>query len=59
NPFPERPPRFVRGLYYEYRFTTPPERKRTGLWWHRNLVGLYLPPASLEAVRPDLEPASE
>jgi len=59
NPFPEQPPRCVRALYYEYRFTTPQERKRTGLWWRRTLVGLYLPPASLEAVSANSEPAAE
>lgn len=40
NPFPQRPPRFVRGLYYRYRFG----KKR---WWDRELIGTYLPPLSL------------
>ena len=43
NPFPVAPPRFVRFAQYDYRFTTPEERKRTGAWWKRELVG-YLPP---------------
>src|SRR6516162_6396232 len=38
NPFPDRPPRFVRALLYEYHFTTPAERRKTGAAWTRNLV---------------------
>lgn len=46
NPFPDRPPRFLRIKAYDYRFTTPSERKRTGEWWHREYLGLfpYVPP---------------
>ena len=47
NPFPARPPKYVRALAYEYRFTTGPERRATGAWWHRTLLGTYSPPASL------------
>jgi hypothetical protein len=43
NPFPNAPPRHVRALLYEYRFTTPQERKETGRWWDRELVGEYFP----------------
>lgn len=46
NPFPEDPPQFVRALLYEYRFTTPAERRRDRAWWHRSLVGVYLQPVS-------------
>ena len=42
NPFPGEPPRFVRFAQYDYRFSTPAERSRTGAWWRRELVG-YLP----------------
>ena len=42
NPFPDQPPRFVRARYFLYRFTTPEERRTTGNWWHRELVGDYL-----------------
>ena len=48
NPFPDAPPRFVRALRYEYRFTSPAERKQTGLWWKRTLRGLYFPAVSLK-----------
>jgi hypothetical protein len=49
DPFGGRPPRFVRALLYRYRFTTPEERRRTGAWWSRQLVGEYLPPVALGA----------
>ena len=48
NPYPDRPPAFIRARYYEYRFTTAEERRRTGHWWARTLVGEYLPPLSLQ-----------
>jgi len=48
NPFPDRPPRYVRALRYEYHFTTPEERKRTGAWWTRSPTGPYFPAVSLE-----------
>lgn len=44
NPFPDAPPRFVRALRYEYYFTSPRERRATGNWWRRKLVGIYMPP---------------
>ena len=47
NPFPGTPPRWVRARYYEYRFTTPDERRRTGRWWTRRDMGLYMPPVRL------------
>jgi hypothetical protein len=46
NPFVDEPPRFVRARLYRYRFTDRAERKRTGAWWHRTLVGEYLRPVS-------------
>jgi hypothetical protein len=49
NPFPDHPPRYVRALEYEYRFTTPDERRRTGRWWNRELLGDYFSPVALKA----------
>jgi len=49
NPFPSRPPRFVRAELYEYHFTSPDERRRTGQWWRRRLAGSYFPAVSLDA----------
>lgn len=37
-------PRAIRALRYRYRFTTPQERRATGAWWHRSLIGEHLPP---------------
>jgi hypothetical protein len=53
NPFPASPPRFVRALYYQYRFTTPDERRASGLWWHRQLVGTFYGPVRTVSPRPD------
>jgi hypothetical protein len=51
NPFPHRPPTFVRALLYRYRYTTRDERRRTGSWWKRELLGVYVAPVTLH--RPD------
>jgi hypothetical protein len=47
NPFPNAAPQHIRALLYEYRFTNAEERRRTGQWWHRTLVSVYLPPSAL------------
>lgn len=47
DPFPDKPPQFIRARYYLYKFTTPEERKKTGAWWKRRLLGEYLPPLAL------------
>jgi hypothetical protein len=52
NPFPDTPPRYVRALLYDYRFTTWRELRRDRAWWHRTLVGEYLPPVMLRDVEP-------
>jgi len=46
NPFPDSPPRYIRARLYDYRFTTPEERRRTGDWWKRVAEGQYLAPVS-------------
>jgi predicted DCC family thiol-disulfide oxidoreductase YuxK len=48
NPFPGAPPHYVRALVYDYRFTTPAERKATGRWWRRELQRSYVPAVSLQ-----------
>ncbi|MCE5317091.1 MAG: lipase maturation factor family protein [Parachlamydia sp.] len=47
NPFPERPPKYVRALIYDYKFTDWQTKKRTGQWWRRTLVGSYSPTFAL------------
>ena len=49
NPFPHGPPRHVRALVYDYRFSTPEERRETGAWWVRGEPKLFCPPVSVEA----------
>jgi hypothetical protein len=44
NPFPDEPPRAIRAILYRYRFTTWPERRRTGAFWVRTRIGEYLEP---------------
>jgi hypothetical protein len=41
NPFQDEPPRYVRGVLYDYRFTTRAERSESGAWWQRERRGLY------------------
>jgi predicted DCC family thiol-disulfide oxidoreductase YuxK len=51
NPFPNAPPRYIRAVVYDYRFTHPATRRQTGDWWQRELRGVYLPPVSLSETR--------
>ncbi|WP_240359815.1 lipase maturation factor family protein [Pyxidicoccus trucidator] len=47
NPFPDEPPRMVRAVLYDYKMADLEERRRTGTWWKRERVGLYVPPLAL------------
>ena len=49
NPFPQAPPRQVRAVLWQYWFTTMAEKRKTGLWWRRELVGSYAPTLEREA----------
>jgi len=49
NPFPHAPPRQVRAVIWQYWFTTMSEKRTQGLWWRRQLVGLYAPTVEREA----------
>jgi len=48
NPFPQGPPRQVRAVLWQYWFTSTTERRTTGRWWRRELLGLYAPTIELE-----------
>ncbi len=48
NPFPNRPPKYIRAELYRYSFTSPDERRSTGNWWRRELTGQWFPPVSLD-----------
>jgi len=43
NPFPDRPPRYIRAVVYDYRFSTPGERRAGRVWWEREPLRLYHP----------------
>jgi hypothetical protein len=43
NPFPGQPPRQVRAVIWQYWFTDLATKRREGLWWRRELLGLYAP----------------
>jgi predicted small integral membrane protein len=51
NPFPDKPPRWIRARYYHYRFTTRAERLASGAWWWRDPAGEFLQPVTLAAPR--------
>ncbi|GIW41790.1 MAG: hypothetical protein KatS3mg076_2367 [Candidatus Binatia bacterium] len=53
NPFPDRPPRYLRATLYDYRFTTWDERRRTGAWWHRKRLRAYTPVLALDPEDPN------
>ena len=43
NPFPGDPPRRVRAVRWQYWFTDMKIKRSEGLWWRRELLGLYAP----------------
>jgi lipase maturation factor 1 len=49
NPFKDAPPRYVRAMLWQYWFSTEEEKRRTGNWWRRELLGLYAPELTLTA----------
>ncbi|CAM2885248.1 lipase maturation factor family protein [Prescottella defluvii] len=51
NPFPDRPPVYVRARMFRYRFTTREEHRITGDWWARSFEVEFVPAVSLRQVR--------
>jgi hypothetical protein len=49
NPFPNGPPCEVRAVVWQYWFTTTSEKRTQGLWWRRELIGLYAPTIERES----------
>ncbi|HEY0556443.1 MAG TPA: lipase maturation factor family protein [Thermoanaerobaculia bacterium] len=43
DPFAGKPPARVRTVLWQYWFTTPAVKRRTGLWWERHEMGTYAP----------------
>ena len=46
NPFPGKPPLYVRAILYRYKFVKPANNER--LWWKRERVSLWLPAMSAD-----------
>jgi len=49
NPFPNAPPKLIRAVNYQYWFTSPAEKRASGNWWRRQLLGLYAPELELQS----------
>jgi hypothetical protein len=47
NPFPVRPPRYVRAVLHRYRFSEASARRDAGVWWTDERLGDYSPVLSL------------
>lgn len=48
NPFPQKPPKYIRAVLYHYSFAKPGNAQ--GLWWKREKVSVWLPPLSVNDV---------
>jgi hypothetical protein len=44
NPFPDKPPRYIRAVLYRYMFAK--QGNSQGLWWTRKQISKWLPPMS-------------
>jgi lipase maturation factor 1 len=51
NPFSDKPPQYVRAMFYRYRFTNSEQRQQTGAWWTRQELREYLPTLSRDQLR--------
>jgi len=49
NPFAAAPPKQVRAMLWQYWFTDRATKRATGMWWRRQLLGLYAPSLEREA----------
>jgi lipase maturation factor len=49
NPFSHEPPHQIRAVLWQYWFTTIAEKRKTGMWWRREYLGLYAPTLEREA----------
>ena len=48
NPFSKAAPKQVRAVLWQYWFTTMDEKRRTGNWWRRQLLGTYAPTLEMQ-----------
>ena len=49
NPFAGSPPRLVRAVLWQYWFTSMEQKRTTGDWWTRKLLGVYAPELERDA----------
>jgi hypothetical protein len=49
NPFPYKPPRYIRAVLYRYRFASPGNPQH--LWWVRDRISIWLPPLYIDDPR--------
>ena len=47
DPFANEPPTYIRAVLYDYRMTTLEERQKTGRWWKREFIRVYVEPIRL------------
>jgi predicted DCC family thiol-disulfide oxidoreductase YuxK len=47
NPFPDKPPVYVRARFYDYTYSSSADKAK-GLWWERRSLGLYFPVVHLK-----------
>jgi hypothetical protein len=45
NPFPNKPPRFIRAVLYRYSFAKPGNPQRR--WWNREQISIWISPVSV------------
>jgi hypothetical protein len=50
NPFPDRPPTFVRARLFRYRYSSWGRLRATGEWWQREAPRDYLRPVTLRDI---------
>ena len=43
NPFPQKPPKYIQAVVYDYWFTNAETKEKTGNWWQREFKGAYTP----------------
>jgi len=48
DPFPNKPPQYIRARIFEYEYSTIDTLLQEGRWWQRENERMYLPPVSLQ-----------
>jgi hypothetical protein len=48
NPFPDKPPVYIRARLFHYRYSDQKEKSETGNWWVREYFHSYMSPRKLD-----------